>query len=81
MLEPKKLSPYFGCTESEVEELCRKQKKLSMEELKEWYDGYNMGEWGSIYNSRSVVEALNEGKCCDYWRGVIKRSYYRRHIS
>lgn len=67
MLEPKRLSPYFGFTQDEVEELCRKQKKLSLEEVKEWYDGYVMGEWGNIYNPRSVTEALSEGKCCDYW--------------
>lgn len=67
MLEPKKFSPYFGFTEKEVEELCRKQNELSLEEIKEWYDGYCMGEWGHIYNPRSVVEALREGKCGDYW--------------
>lgn len=81
MLEPKKLSPYFGFTESEVEELCRKQEKLSMEELKEWYDGYNMGEWGNLYNPRSVTEALNEGKCCDYWNKTGGYSELEEYIT
>lgn len=81
MLEPKKLSPYFGFTEKEVEELCRKQKKLTLEEVKEWYDGYSMGEWGNIYNPRSVTEAFNEGKCCDYWNKTGGYSELEEYIT
>ena len=81
MLEPKRLSPYFGFTEDEVTELCRKQNKLSLEELKEWYDGYVMGEWGHIYNPRSVAEALNEGKCCDYWNKTGGYSELEEYIT
>lgn len=81
MLEPKRLSPYFGFTESEVEELCRKQNKLTMGELKERYDGYAMGEWEHIYNPRSVVEALNEGKCCDYWNKTGGYSELEEYIT
>lgn len=81
MLEPKRLSPYFGFTESEVEELCRKQNKLTMGELKEWYDGYAMGEWEHIYNPRSVVEALSEGKCCDYWNKTGGYSELEEYIT
>lgn len=67
MLEPKKLAPYFGFMENEVKELCYKHDSPSLEELKEWYDGYSTGEYGNIYNPRSVVEAISEKKCCDYW--------------
>lgn len=81
MLEPKRLSPYFGFTEKEVSELCRKQNRLSLEELKEWYDGYAMGEWGHIYNPRSVAEALNEGKCCDYWNKTGGYSELEEYIT
>lgn len=81
MLEPKSLSPYFGFTEKEVEELCRRQNKLSIEELKEWYDGYSMGEWGNIYNPRSVAEALMEGKCCDYWNKTGGYSELEEYIT
>ncbi len=81
MLEPKRLSPYFGFTEDEVAELCRRQDKLSLKELKEWYDGYAMGEWGHIYNPRSVTEALNEGKCCDYWNKTGGYSELEEYIT
>lgn len=67
MLEPKRLAPYFGFSEQEVRNLCQKQSKLSFDELKEWYDGYYMGDAGAVFNPRSVTEALSEGKCYDYW--------------
>lgn len=31
---------YFGFTESEVKNLCSKQKNISMTKLRDWYDGY-----------------------------------------
>jgi hypothetical protein len=31
---------YFGFTHEEVEILCNKQDKVSIEELKDWYNGY-----------------------------------------
>ncbi len=67
MLEPKRLAPYFGFSEQEVRNLCQKPSKLSFDELKEWYDGYYMGDAGAVFNPRSVTEALSEGKCYDYW--------------
>lgn len=67
MLEPKKLASFFGFSEKEVKELCKKQGMIHQEELRLWYDGYDMPEDASIYNPRSVVEALEEGSCRDYW--------------
>ena len=67
MLEPKSLAPYFGFTEEEVRELCEQSNIVTLEELKVWYDGYHMEGMHDIYNPRSVVEAIGEGKCMDYW--------------
>ena len=67
MLEPKRLAPYFGFSEEEVKGLCKSQSTISFAELKEWYDGYYMGDAGAVFNPRSVTEALSEGKCYDYW--------------
>lgn len=67
VLEPKKLGNYYGFTEQEVSELCRNHESMNLEMLKLWYDGYCLGEHGHIYNPRSVVEALEEGLCRDYW--------------
>ena len=58
---------YFGFTSSEVKKLCVRQSKVSMNELKEWYNGYKtLGEY-EVYNPRSVVYALKRGRCQSYW--------------
>lgn len=66
MLGPKRLSPYFGFTKDEIEEAVSKSD-VSMEELREWYDGYYIEGEGHIFNPKSVSDALNEGICKDYW--------------
>ena len=58
---------YFGFTNEEVEELCKKQNKISMDELKEWYNGYRTCNSLQIYNPRSVTTALRQGVCQSYW--------------
>ena len=40
---------------------------ISREDLTEWYNGYYLEGVGNIYNPKSVVEALSEGSCKDYW--------------
>lgn len=58
---------YFGFTNDEVEKLCKKQSKISMSELKEWYNGYYTCNNLQIYNPRSVTTALKQGVCQSYW--------------
>ena len=58
---------YFGFTNQEVEKLCSKQNKISMNELKEWYDGYKTQGMHEVYNPRSVAFALRKGRCQSYW--------------
>lgn len=67
MLEPKQMDPYFGFSREEVERLCDGQRAGMLNELTEWYDGYCGIGGREKYNPRSVVEALEEGKCRDYW--------------
>jgi len=57
---------YFGFTTEEVENLCSKQDKITMKDLKEWYDGYKIQNI-DIYNPRSVISALTRGICQSYW--------------
>jgi len=57
---------YFGFTTEEVENLCKKQDKVTMDDLKEWYDGYKIQDI-DLYNPRSVVCALSDGSCKSYW--------------
>ena len=67
MLEDTIYDKYFGFTENEVEELCKRQDKISMSELKEWYNGYKTHDGIDLYNPRSVVYALEDGVCRSYW--------------
>lgn len=67
ILEAKQMGDFFGFKREEVRQLCRGQREDMFEQLTEWYDGYCVSEEGGIYNPRSVVEALEEGCCRDYW--------------
>lgn len=58
---------YFGFTSQEVENLQKKQDKITMEELQEWYDGYKTCGGYEILTPRSVELALKRGSCKSYW--------------
>ena len=59
------IQEFTGFTENEVRRLCDEYKK-DFNEVKRWYDGYTVdGE--SIYNPKSVVEALTRGAFRNYW--------------
>ena len=66
MIDPAFLAPCFGFTKEEVKMLAVKHN-ASMDELKMWYDGYNIGREKSIYNPYSVMKALQRGVCKSYW--------------
>ena len=65
MLEPGPLAPYVGFTEDEVEKLCT-DYKISVDEVKSWYDGYTFDNV-SVYSPRSVVSCMRLGKIGNYW--------------
>ncbi len=65
MLSPGRLAPFFGFTEDEVISLCQ-NSGMDFGEIKSWYDGYKL-KGVEIYNPKSVVEAISEGECGDYW--------------
>ncbi|MBP7187466.1 MAG: AAA family ATPase [Ruminococcus sp.] len=59
------IQEFTGFTEKEVLQLCS-EYNADFNEIKRWYDGYTVdGE--SIYNPKSVVEALTRGKFRNYW--------------
>ena len=67
MLKDPFFEEYFGFTESEVEMLCEKQTALSMDEIRDWYNGYQTKDGSRIYNPRSVICALEDAACQSYW--------------
>ncbi len=66
--DPRNLSEYFGFTEEEVQEQCKKYD-VDFAEMARWYDGYQMGDT-HIYNPKSVVDALTWKKFKSYWTGT-----------
>ena len=71
---------YYGFTTEEVENICKKQDKVTMKELKEWYDGYKIQNI-DIYNPRSVVSALTRGICQSYWTNTGPMDEIIYHIN
>ena len=73
MTNPGNLAEFFGFTEAEVEALC-KEYKMSFEEAKAWYDGYELVKlWPegdvthSMYSPKSVVDAMLSHAYDTYW--------------
>lgn len=67
MLNDSRYDKYFGFTLVEVENLCKKQNKITFDELRSWYDGYKTYSGLDVFNPRSVVYALSDGVCQSYW--------------
>ena len=78
MTNQKRLAEFTGFTESEVKELCEKYQ-MSFEETKQWYDGYNVNGI-SIYNPKSVVEAMTERVFDSYWTQTETYEALREYI-
>ena len=67
MLKDPFFDKYFGFTEEEVEMLCQTQTALSMDEIRDWYNGYQTRDGARLYNPRSVICALEDETCQSYW--------------
>jgi hypothetical protein len=66
MLHPKRLAEYIGFTEEEVQGLCQ-QYDMDFDEVRRWYDGYFFRRAGHVYSPNSVVRAISNGECLNYW--------------
>ena len=65
MISPKGMAPFMGFTEEEGQSLAQKSG-MAFDDLKRWYDGYNL-KGLEIYSPKSVINAIEEGVCDDYW--------------
>ncbi len=66
MIKPGKFAPFVGFTEDEVIRLCESHK-ADFKSMKRWYDGYELGTVGSVYNPNSVMKAVENGDYDSYW--------------
>lgn len=88
MTNQHKFSDYFGFTQSEVgalyAEFLQKTERpnFTLEELRDWYNGYLTASGARVYNPRSVVAAFNNNKIGSYWTSsgpYDEIFYYIRH--
>ena len=61
-----KLSEYTGFTEKEVAELCERYHK-NPDEMRYWYNGYQINSSVHLYCPKSVISAIDMGKYDNYW--------------
>ena len=66
MVQPRKMSRYFGFTKDEVRALAEKYG-VDFDDLENWYDGYQIGDEPSMFNPNSVMMAVDIGQCQSYW--------------
>ena len=68
MLKSKPITKYYGFTEDEVKELCKKNN-MDFDTVKAWYNGYLI-DGIHMYNPNSVVQAMIDKECDSYWRNT-----------
>lgn len=84
MISEERFSDSFGFTEKEVDGLYGKYRsrtenpRLTREDLKDWYDGYQTFGGERVYNPRSVAAALSNNNLGNYWTssGPYDEIYY-----
>lgn len=72
---------YFGFTEGEVSELINAMgNQVSLEAVKEWYNGYRIGSH-TMYNPWSILSCLkNKGILRAYWLNTTSNELIKRFI-
>ena len=79
MVSPGPLASSFGFTENEVQVMCS-ERGMDYGELKQWYDGYTIGPEKAIFNPNSVMMALLNGRCENYWSSTGAFDNVSRYI-
>ncbi len=73
MAGEERFSRYFGFTDAEVDQIYEKyqrvckEPKITRDELRRWYDGYQTCSGERVYNPRSVVLSLLNNHVGNYW--------------
>ncbi len=80
MLSPANLASYYGFTEQEVLSLCEEYNADPIS-VKQWYDGYQIGEEQSMYNPYAVMKALKRGRLENYWTSTNTFEALRQYLT
>ncbi|MBQ5851066.1 MAG: AAA family ATPase, partial [Lachnospiraceae bacterium] len=68
MLKSKPITKYYGFTEEEVKELCKKYN-MNFDTVKAWYNGYLI-DGMHMYNPNSVVQSMMDQDYDSYWKNT-----------
>lgn len=68
MLKSKPITEYYGFTEDEVKDLCKKYD-MDFDSTKAWYNGYLI-DGKHMYNPNSVSQAMEVGEFDSYWKNT-----------
>lgn len=66
IVNPQGFAPYVGFVEEEVKELCE-EHELDFQEMRRWYDGYELPRAGHVYSPYSVIKAVQNQEFGSYW--------------
>lgn len=80
MTSPANLAEYIGFTSDEVEGLCEAYD-MNIDEVMEWYNGYNFDECTHIYGPNSIVKAMQRKKCENFWSRTSSFSSLASYIT
>lgn len=80
MINPEPLEQFVGFTEEEVQKLCR-EYRMDFDEIRQWYDGYQLGSQFHIYNPKSVSDAMRRHKIANYWTRTETYESLKKYIS
>jgi hypothetical protein len=77
----KEYSEYFGLLEEEVEEIFAYYKlDYELEEIKDWYNGYNFGNQ-TVYNPWSIINCIRkDGEAAPYWANTSSNDLIKNLI-
>lgn len=73
------LAEYIGFSEDEVESLSA-TSEFSIDELKEWYDGYSSITGMKIFNPNSIIQAVDRKQLDTYWVNTETYEQLRKYI-
>lgn len=69
IINPGKFAEYTGFNADDIRTVCQQNETgITVDELKEWYDGYSFDGVNPIYNPYSVMQAIEMGRLESYWR-------------
>ncbi len=80
MVSPGDMGGLFGFTKDEVVALALKHG-ADYDELEKWYDGYQIGSIGHIFNPNSVMQAIKRHWCESYWNKTASYDTVSNYIS